>query len=241
MTFTHLLFADNSLFFFQTDKNSLHNLRSTIHWYCSISGQCINFNKSELCCSPNIPQADQESLTLFLQVNLVQNPNKYLGLNFKLRGRRVSDFQDIIDKVHHKLQGWKAKLLSQAGRTTLISSVLQAMPLYTFSCMRVPETVYNKLDAIVRSFWWGHNMGDKKLHLLNWEKICQPRERGGLGLKKFNLINQAMIAKQFWRIQHYPNSLLARTYKAKYFPRTFLQDYKPKSHHSWTWKNIATP
>lgn len=26
-----------------------------------------------------------------------------------------------------------------------------------------------------------------------------------------------------------------------YFPRTTLQDYKPKSHHSWIWRNLANP
>ena len=35
-------------------------------------------------CSPNIPQDVKESLALSLQVNVVQNPSKYLGINFKL-------------------------------------------------------------------------------------------------------------------------------------------------------------
>ena len=64
---------------------------------------------------------------------------------------------------------------------------------------------------------------------------------GGLGLKKFSLINQAMISKQYWRIQNSPTSLLTKTLKAKYFPRSCFQDYKPKSHHSWIWKNVTTP
>lgn len=50
-----------------------------------------------------------------------------------------------------------------------------------------------------------------------------------------------MLAKQYWRIQQSPNSLLVKTCKAKYFPRTTLQDYKPKSHHSWVWRNLANP
>ncbi|KAL0001694.1 hypothetical protein SO802_015475 [Lithocarpus litseifolius] len=176
---------------------------------------------------------------LSLALSKEEEMGKIKGLYFKLRGRRVADFQDVIDRVQKKLQGWKAKLLSQAGRATLISFVLQALPLYTFSCFRIPNFVCAKLDEIVRCFWWGHNVGDKKLHLVNWYKICQPKERGGLGIKKFNLINQALVAKQFWRIQHCLSSLLAKTFKAKYFPRSSLQDYKPKPHHSWTWRNIA--
>ena len=152
ISFTHILFADDSFFFFQNDKSSLNALKTTILWYCSLLGQSINFNKSELYCSPNISPNIQESLASTLQVNLVQEPSKYLGIKFKLRGKRVSDFQDLIDRVQAKLQGWKAKLLSQAGISTLISSVLQSMPLYSFSCFRIPEAVCNKLNAITRAF-----------------------------------------------------------------------------------------
>ena len=63
-------------------------------------------------------------LARLLNVNLVQNPSKYLGQNFKLRGNKVADFQFLVDKLQSKLQGWKASLLSQVGRTTLIVSVL---------------------------------------------------------------------------------------------------------------------
>ena len=70
------------------------------------------------------------------------------------------------------------------------------MPLYAFSCFRVPKTVCNKLDAIIRVFWWGHDPGVRKLHLVKWDTICQPKSMGGLGYKKFSLINQAMISKQ---------------------------------------------
>ena len=96
-----------------------------------------------------MPIEEQEALARTLKVNLIQNPNKYLGINFKLTGNRVVDFQFLIEKLNSKLQGWKAKLLSQVGRTTLTSSILQSLPLYTFSCFRVPEQVCNKMDAIV--------------------------------------------------------------------------------------------
>ena len=151
----------------------------------------------------------------------------------------MCDFQDLVDKVQNKLKGWKARFLSQAGRATLISSVLQSLPLYTFSCFKVPDSMCKKLDTIVRSFWWGHEPSTRKLHLINWGIVCKPKRLGGIGFKNFNLFNQAMIAKQFWRIQDNPNSLLTRTFKKKYFPGCSLREYQHKSHHSWVWRNIT--
>ena len=156
VSFTHLFFADDSLLFFKRDNKSLTNIEQILSWYCSISGQCVNLSKSDLFCSPNISREDQEALAASLQVNLVQAPSKYLGMNFMLRGRRVVDFHFLVDRLHSKLQGWKAKLLSQAGQTTLITSVLQSLPLYVFSCFSVPETICNKMDSLSRAFWWGH-------------------------------------------------------------------------------------
>lgn len=42
-----------------------------------------------------------------LQVNLFQNPSRYLGLNFKLKGRRVVDFEDLV--VRLQLKGYTPK------------------------------------------------------------------------------------------------------------------------------------
>ena len=197
ISFTHLFFVDDSLLFFKNDRNSLGNIQSILNWYCSILGQKINLAKSDLFCSPNMAKECQVSIARSLNVNLIQHPNKYLGINFKLKGNHITDFHFLIDKLHSKLQGWKSRLLSQAGRTTLISYVLQSLPLYTFSCFKVPESICNKMDAIVRSFWWGHETGDKKLHLINWDKICKPKRWGGLGIKKFSLMNQALLEKQY--------------------------------------------
>ena len=148
LVFSHLLFADDSLLFFRKDKNSIQNLQSVLEWYCSIFGQSINLAKSNVFCSPDMPMEEQVGLANSLRVNLVQQPSKYLGVHLKLRGNRIADFQFLIDKLQAKLQGWKMKLLSQAGRTTLIASVLQSLPLYSFSCFKVPDAVCSKMDSL---------------------------------------------------------------------------------------------
>lgn len=175
-----------------------------------------------------IPLLDPSRLTWFKPL-----VNKYLGLDFKLRGKRVVDFQFLVDKLKYKFQGWKARLLSQASRSTLISSILQTIPLYTFSCFKVPETTCKNFDSVIRNFLWWHNQGVKKLHLVHWDKLCQSRKEGGIGLKKFSSMNPAMLAKKFWRISKNLHSLMAKTFKAKYFLRCFIHECEPKPHHSW--------
>ena len=104
-TFTHLLFADDSLFFFKKDNKSIATLKKMLDWYGRIFGQDINFGKYDLYCSPNIPLPEQEDLARQLHVNLVQHPSKYLGINFKLRGNSVADFQFLVDKLQSRFEG----------------------------------------------------------------------------------------------------------------------------------------
>ena len=53
--------------------------------------------------------------------------------------------------------------------------------------------------------------------VLDRQTLCQPREEGGLGNWRTKIMNEAMIVKQVWRIVQNPNTLMARTFKAKYF------------------------
>jgi len=68
---------------------------------------------------------------------------------------------------------------------TVVSS--HASLIYTFSYFKIHETIFKRMDAISREFWWGHEPNQRKLHLLNWDTICSPKGSGGLGLKKLAL------------------------------------------------------
>lgn len=46
---------------------------------------------------------DQTSISMSLNINLVKTPSKYLGLDFKLKGKRVVDFHFLVAKLTSKL------------------------------------------------------------------------------------------------------------------------------------------
>ena len=62
-------------------------------------------------------------LASFLGVNRVDRHKKYLGLPAVIGRSNKLVFHSIEERICKKLNGWKEKLLSEAGKEILIKSV----------------------------------------------------------------------------------------------------------------------
>jgi hypothetical protein len=60
----------------------------------------------------------------------------------------------LIAMVDKYLSGWRAMLLSYAGRLTLVNSVLDGLLTYIMGAMVLPPGVIKLLDARRRAFLW---------------------------------------------------------------------------------------
>lgn len=92
-------------------------------------------------------------------------------------------FSFILDKMGKKLSVWKANSLSFAGRVTLAQSSLASMHGYVMQSSVIPLSVCDEAEKLCRNFIWGSKTDKRRCHLVSWEKICQPKEDGGLGLR----------------------------------------------------------
>jgi hypothetical protein len=140
--------------------------------------------------------------------------------------------------VWKKLKGWKEKNLSFAGRATLIKAVAQAIPTYIMSSFLIPKGLCDQMESQISNFWWGSNVDKRKIHWVNWKKTCKAKSKGGMGFKDLRAFNEALLAKQGWRLVTNPTSLVARILKAKCYPNCdFL---KARQHHitSYSWQSI---
>ena len=54
----------------------------------------------------------------------------------------MREFHIIKDRLSQRLQGWKGKLLSHAGKTILIQAVAQAVPLFAMSYFKFPKAFF---------------------------------------------------------------------------------------------------
>lgn len=133
----------------------------------------------------------------------------YLGSPLGL-GSKVRDFKLIRDKILAKLELWKAKNLSLAGKVTLIKSTIVVATSYYMQCLRFPKSVCSHIDKAVRNFFWFEPDKDKKMHLIGWQEICLDKYRGGLGIPDFSARNSAFLAKLCWRAIMHPQEPWAK-------------------------------
>ena len=68
----------------------------------------------------NVDSNLKDNLTNLLVFDSMTNLGKYLGFPLKHPGTWKHDFDFVLDLVKKKLAGWKANLLSMAGRMVLV-------------------------------------------------------------------------------------------------------------------------
>lgn len=130
-TLSHLCFADDMVLFSEASLDQADIIRECLDRFCATSGQRISFSKSQVLFSKNTDPAVAQGVSARLNIARTEDLGKYLGVP-SIHGRvTCRTFQGLLDRVQTRLDGWKAKLLSVAGRVTLAKSVLNAIPLYT--------------------------------------------------------------------------------------------------------------
>jgi hypothetical protein len=90
-------------------------------------------------------------------------------------------------------------------------------------CTPLPAKVCDNLDALNRNFLWGSTVDKRKLHLVNWKKVTQPKRFGGLGLHSAKVRNTVSMAKLVWRASKDENGLWATVIRNKYLKKNFCQ------------------
>jgi hypothetical protein len=209
----HLFFADDSILFCKA------NLREwLLERYERASGQKINREKTSIFFSKNTSPEAKEEILSGVGADHVQHFERYLGLPALVGRSRVSSFNYIKGRIWAKLNGWKEKFLTHAGKEILLKAVIQAIPTYTMSVFRLPKTLTREINSMMGKFWWSFKENINKIAWMSWKRMGRSKDFGGLGYRDLDCFNMVMLAKQCWRLLKWPDSLAARVMCEKYYP-----------------------
>lgn len=132
--------------------------------------------------STNVSWPVRDQLSIALGFKCIDDLGKYLRV--KLNHDRV--FRGLIGKVvenmKHRLNLWKAKILSFAVCLTLTKLIMFSISSYVMQSVHLPRSVCDEGDQVYRNFLWGDLENGRQIHLVAWDRVCQPEEAGGLGI-----------------------------------------------------------
>ena len=122
---------------------------SKVFWCCirQASSQKLNREKTTVFFSKATLDVRKLEVIDASRVSEVREYEKHLGLPAVV-GRNKKASLNFIN--WNKLQGWKEKLLSQAGREVLLKVVVQAIPTFAMGCFKLPSGLLNDIEMMIR-------------------------------------------------------------------------------------------
>ncbi|XP_043721016.1 uncharacterized protein LOC122668529 [Telopea speciosissima] len=165
---SHLIFADDLMIFVKGNCDSISASLGGLDEFAALFGLQLNKSKSSIILGGLIQASSLELLDLtgFSKTKL---PIRYLRVPLVFGRLSMKDCSPILDLVRQKLEGWKTRFLSYAGRLQLFSSVLQGSYIYWAGIFGLPGNVITKLESMFSNFLWSGPSLERKTHFISWD------------------------------------------------------------------------
>lgn len=98
----------------------------------------------------------------------------------------------------------------------LANSMLGLLPSYDMQVVWYPQYICEFIDRCIRGFIWRGN-NSRRVHLVNWDVITEPKEGGGLRVRVARNHNINILGKLVWDLLHLNNQLWVSLLRDKYF------------------------
>lgn len=121
-----------------------------------------------------------------------------------------------------------------ADKTALAKACLSSIPKHFMQYIFLPSKIHNLINRTQRNYIWETTMTKKRMHMVNWDTVTQPKHLGGLGMQKSNIKNETLLCSLSWRLHSNLSFLWANIVTQKY------NVHHNRITHAYfrTWKNI---
>jgi hypothetical protein len=237
---SHLLYADDTILFCDVDPDQLLYVRMVLTCFEAVTGLRVNMAKSEMVPVGEVQNISELAESLCCHIGGL--PLSYLGIPLEASYKAVVVWNPILGKLERRLSGWQKLYLSKGGRLTLLKSTLSSLPTYFLSLFTIPISVVRRIEKLQKDFLWGGMRDEVKHHLVGWDKVCAPKEVGGLRVRSLVSTNKALLGKWLWRFGVEVHHLWPRVLVAKFGSNLGGWRTKPirGPHGCGLWKGIMS-
>ncbi|GER55378.1 heat stress transcription factor A-7b [Striga asiatica] len=114
----------------------------------------------------------------------------------------------------------------------------QILNVFTMSCFLLPVGLFKEISSACAGFWWSKGDNTQRgIHWKAWDQMTLPKPQGSLGFQDIQIFNEALIAKQIWRLLTQPQLWVSRIIKAKYYSDSSILAAERKVNASWLWNS----
>ncbi|GJX67681.1 hypothetical protein Tco_0303408 [Tanacetum coccineum] len=221
MELINLCFADDLFLFAHGDTDSVRVIKEALVEFKEVSGLVSSLPKSKayFCNVINFTKLAILQILTFEEGCL---PVKYLGVPLVTSRLVFRDCKELIEKVQAHVDDWKNKFLSVAGRLQLIRSVLSSMHIYWASMFILPSRVLTDIEHIMRGFLWCHGSMRKGSAKVAWGVVCLPKDEGGLGVRRLDMFNKALMISHIWKLISCKESLWRKVLQIRPLIRQYV-------------------
>jgi hypothetical protein len=103
----------------------------------------------------------------------------------------------MVSRVERRLCGI-ADFLNYGGKLELVKSVLSSLPIFYMCTLEILVTILEQMVKYMRHCLWRKKNQDVQARgnaLISWDKICKPKNQGGLGVLNLSIQNKALLLK----------------------------------------------
>ena len=114
--------------------------------------------------SRNTTEGVKDAFMDKMNINAEAKSERYLGLPVYMGRSKIQTFNYLKERVWKRIQGWKEKLLSRAGKDVLIKAISQAIPTYAMSCFDLIKTLCDDISTMICRYWWLQQEKENKMY-----------------------------------------------------------------------------
>jgi hypothetical protein len=125
---SHLLFADDSLLFFEANSDQAGKVQSVLDNYEKATGQQLSPGKCSLLLGNKCTEEDGQAVASILNIQTVGFEEENLGLPVPEGRMKDGKFQPVKEKLKKKLSDYAEKYSSSGAKEALIKWFRQFLP-----------------------------------------------------------------------------------------------------------------